>query len=47
MPVSDTSVDYVVTKPKRPRLTRGDHWRLFWRDLRLAWWHLLVVMRGR
>jgi hypothetical protein len=30
----------IAAKPKRPRLTRADHWRLFRRDVRLALAHL-------
>ena len=30
----------IPSYPKRPRLTRADHWRLFRRDVRLAWGHL-------
>lgn len=26
--------EFIEPKPKRPRLTRRDHWRLFKRDLR-------------
>jgi len=32
-------------KPKRPRLTRRDHWRLFRRDVRLAIGHLWAMLR--
>jgi hypothetical protein len=35
----------VLAKPKRPKLTRLDHWRLFRRDVRLAWQHLRKAAR--
>lgn len=37
----------VRLKPKRQPLTRRDHWRLFKRDLRLAWWHLKSILGGK
>jgi hypothetical protein len=42
-----TGIEVVPIKPKRPRLTRRDHWRLFKRDLRLAWEHLRAFVRGK
>jgi hypothetical protein len=35
-----------LVKPKRPRLSRRDHWRLFRRDVRLALEHLWAWIAG-